>query len=109
VRTSILRIGGLRQVVSEPRTISLLSVAEKREISQPCHREEEIGQCLIQQWKGKCAKLRARLDAMETTQRHTVNARDVSEAESENEAGNEGEEVAAEDAADEPYSGLLQG
>jgi hypothetical protein len=44
-------------------------------------------------------ELRARLDAMETTQRHTVDAGDISESESENEARNE--EVAAEDAAEE--------
>jgi hypothetical protein len=46
-------------------------------------------------------ELCARLDAMETTQRRTVDAGDISEAESENEAGHEGEEVAVEDAADE--------
>jgi hypothetical protein len=46
-------------------------------------------------------ELRARLDAMETAQRRTVNVGDVSKAESENEAGNEGEEVTVEDAADE--------
>jgi hypothetical protein len=46
-------------------------------------------------------ELRARLDAMETTQRCTVDAGDISEAESENEAGNEGEEVAVEDVVDE--------
>jgi hypothetical protein len=46
-------------------------------------------------------ELRARLDAMETAQRHTVDAGDISEAESENEAGHEGEEVAVEDVADE--------
>jgi hypothetical protein len=40
-------------------------------------------------------ELCARLDTMETTQRCTVNAGDVSEAERENEAGHEGEEVAA--------------
>jgi hypothetical protein len=45
-------------------------------------------------------ELRARLDAMETTQRCTVDTGDISEAESENEAGNEGEEVAVEDAAE---------
>jgi hypothetical protein len=38
---------------------------------------------------------------METAQRHTVDAGDISEAKSENEAGNEGEEVAVEDDADE--------
>jgi hypothetical protein len=36
-------------------------------------------------------ELRARLDAMETKQRHTVDVGDIREAESENEAGNEGE------------------
>ena len=46
-------------------------------------------------------ELRARLDAMEIAQRCIVDVGDISEAESENEAGNEGEEVAVEDAADE--------
>jgi hypothetical protein len=45
-------------------------------------------------------ELRARLDAMETTQRWTIDVGDVSEAERENEAGNE-EEVVVEDAAEE--------
>jgi hypothetical protein len=45
-------------------------------------------------------ELRARIDAMQTTQRRTVDARDINEAESENETGNKGEEVAVEDAAD---------
>jgi hypothetical protein len=44
-------------------------------------------------------ELRARLDAMETTQRRTTNTRDINEAESEGEVGHEGEEVAAEDVA----------
>jgi hypothetical protein len=46
-------------------------------------------------------ELHARLDAMETTQRHTISIGDISEADSENEAGNKGEEVAFEDVADE--------
>jgi hypothetical protein len=46
-------------------------------------------------------ELRARLDAMETTQRRTVDAGNISEAESENEAEHEGEEIAVEDATDE--------
>jgi hypothetical protein len=46
-------------------------------------------------------ELHARLDAMDTTQRCTVDAGDISEAESENETGNEGEEVTVEDAIDE--------
>jgi hypothetical protein len=42
-------------VVSEPRKISFLSVAERREkILQPCRREEETGKYLIQQRKEKC-------------------------------------------------------
>jgi hypothetical protein len=46
-------------------------------------------------------ELHARLDAMETTQRRTVDIGDISEADSEYEAGHEGEKVAVEDAADE--------
>jgi hypothetical protein len=46
-------------------------------------------------------ELRARLDAMETAQRCTVDVGDISEDESENDAGNEGEEVAVEDVVDE--------
>jgi hypothetical protein len=46
-------------------------------------------------------ELHARLDAMETTQRHTVDARYISEADNENEARNEEEEVAVEDAMNE--------
>jgi hypothetical protein len=44
-------------------------------------------------------ELRARLDAMEITQRHIVNVGDISEAKSENEVGNEGGEVVVKDAA----------
>jgi hypothetical protein len=51
--------------------------------------------------KREMNELHARLDAMETAQRHIVNARDISKAESENEARNKGEEVTVEDAADE--------
>jgi hypothetical protein len=46
-------------------------------------------------------ELRVRLDAMQTTQRRIVEAGDISEADSEHEAGNEGEEVAVEDATNE--------
>ena len=46
-------------------------------------------------------ELRARLDAMETAQRRTIDTGDISEAKSENEARNEGEEVVVEDVADE--------
>jgi hypothetical protein len=43
----------------------------------------------------------ARLEDMETTQRRTAGAGDLSDSESEDEAGHEGEEVTAEDAANE--------
>jgi hypothetical protein len=46
-------------------------------------------------------KLCARLHAIETAQRRTVDAGDINEAESENEVGNEGEEVAVKDVVDE--------
>jgi hypothetical protein len=46
-------------------------------------------------------ELCSRLDAMETTHRWTIDARDVSEAESENEVEVEGEEVVVEDVAKE--------
>jgi hypothetical protein len=46
-------------------------------------------------------ELCARIDAMETRQRHTVDGGDITEAEIENEAGHEGEEVAMKDAAEE--------
>jgi hypothetical protein len=45
--------------------------------------------------------LRARLEDMETTQRRTAGAGDLSDSESENEVEHEGEEVTAEDAANE--------
>jgi hypothetical protein len=45
-------------------------------------------------------ELCARLYAMETTQRQTIDVGDVNEAERENEVGDE-EEIAAEDAAEE--------
>jgi hypothetical protein len=60
----------LRQVVSEPRKASLLSVAEEKENSPFCQGEgvdnhpiqrrkgkrpeKEVGKCRIQTWRGKC-------------------------------------------------------
>jgi hypothetical protein len=46
-------------------------------------------------------ELHAKFDSMEIAQRRIVDTRDISEDESENEDGNEGEEVAVEDDADE--------
>jgi hypothetical protein len=45
--------------------------------------------------------LRARLEDMETAQRHIAGAGDLSDSESEDEAGHEGEEVTVEDATTE--------
>jgi hypothetical protein len=45
--------------------------------------------------------LHARLEDMETTQRRTASARDLSDSESENEVEHEGEEVTTEDVANE--------
>jgi hypothetical protein len=46
-------------------------------------------------------ELHARIDAMETAQRRIVDAGDIRKAESENEDGHEGEEVAVKDVVDE--------
>jgi hypothetical protein len=57
----------------------------------------------------KISELHAKLAAMETTQRYTVNVGDISEAESENEAGNEGEVVAVKDVVDERIFRVVAG
>jgi hypothetical protein len=62
----------------------------------PRRREREMPDPAVER---EMRELRARLDAMETTQRHTVNDGDISKDESGNEAENE--EVAIEDAAEE--------
>ena len=64
----------------------------------PRRRDRQITDPVVER---EMCELHARLDAMETTQRCTVYAGDISEAESENEARNKGEEVAVEDAAKE--------
>jgi hypothetical protein len=89
-------------VVSEHRTNSFLSIAERKRkkfsAMPPRRRDRPMPDPAVER---EMCELRARLDAMETAQRHIVDAGDISEVESENEAGNEGEEVAVEDAADE--------
>jgi hypothetical protein len=89
-------------VVSENIKNSLLSVVERKEENfttmPPRRRDMPMPDPTVER---EMRELCARLDAMETTQRHTVDAGDINEAESENEVGNEGEEVAVEDAADE--------
>jgi hypothetical protein len=88
-------------VVSELQNKSLLFVAEKREpfsAMPPRRRDRPMPDPTVER---KMREIRARLDAMETKQRHIFDAGDTSEAESENEAGHEGEEVAVEDVADE--------
>jgi hypothetical protein len=52
-------------------------------------------------------ELLAKLDAMETSERHIIDAMDINEFESENE--DRTEEVAVEDATEERLLGLLQG
>jgi hypothetical protein len=89
-------------MVSEHRTNSFLYVAERKEENfsamPPRRRDRPIPDPAVER---EMCELRARLDVMETSQRCIVDVGDINEAESENEAGNEGEEVAVEDAADE--------
>jgi hypothetical protein len=72
----------------------LLSVVERKEENciamLPRRRDRPMPDLAVE--RGMC-ELRARLDAMDTTQRCTIEAGDMSEVESENEARNEGEEV----------------
>jgi hypothetical protein len=78
----------------------LLFVAEQGEYFSamlPRRRDKEMPDLVVER---EMHELHARLDSMETTQRHTVDIGDISEAESENEAGHE-EEDAVKDAADE--------
>jgi hypothetical protein len=79
----------------------LLSVAEKQEeyfsAMPPRRRDRPMPDPAVER---EMRELRARLDAMETAQRRTVDTGDISEADSENEAGH-GEEVTVEDVVDE--------
>jgi hypothetical protein len=81
-------------VVSELRTSSFLSVAER--IGEhfiamlPRIRDRPMPMPDPTREREMC-ELCARLDAMETTQRCTIDAGDISKVESENEAGNKGE------------------
>jgi hypothetical protein len=103
-------------LVSEPRKISLLSVAGKRNFTMPPRRRDRqtpdpLEEREMPRRRGRqvpdpaiereMRDLRARLEDMETKQRHTAGVGDVSESESEDEAGHEREEVAAEDATNE--------
>jgi hypothetical protein len=88
-------------VVSDHRKSSLLYVAEKRGTfsAMPSRRRDEpMPDPTLER---EMRELRARLDAMETTQRCMVDVGDISKDDIENEAGNKGEEVAVEDVADE--------
>jgi hypothetical protein len=91
----------------------LLSVAEKREFTMPPRRDRQSPDPEdreMQRRRGRqitdpamerqMRDLRARLEDMETTQRRTASAGDLSDSESEIEAERE-EEVAAEDASNE--------
>jgi hypothetical protein len=70
--------------------------AEEREMLR--RRDRQIPHLAVER---NMRELCSRLDSMETTQRCIVDTRDISKSESENEAGNEGEEVAVEDVAEE--------
>jgi chromatin segregation and condensation protein Rec8/ScpA/Scc1 (kleisin family) len=76
------------------RTNHFLSVAEEKEILR--RRDRKIPDPARER---EMRELCARLDAMETTQRRTIDVGDINEVESENEAGNE--EVVVEDAAED--------
>jgi hypothetical protein len=109
--------GGLRQCgIRAQKDFFAFCSREKKD--SPCHREEEtgkhpirqrrgkcqkkgVGRCQIQPWKERCITYAPRLVDVEIKQRRTAGVGDVSESESEDEAGHEGEEVAAEDAANE--------
>jgi hypothetical protein len=58
------------------------------EIEMPRRRDRQITDPVVER---EMRELHSRLDDMEKTQRRTVDAGDISEAESENEAGNKGE------------------
>jgi hypothetical protein len=92
--------GSTSIVVSEHIKSSLLSVVEKKRnfSSMPPRRRDRP--MLDPAVEREMPELHARLDAMEISQRHTVDARDISEADNENEVGHE-EEVAVEDDANE--------
>jgi hypothetical protein len=78
------------------RDSQILDPTVEREI--PRRRDRQITDPVVER---EMCELRARIDDMEITQRHTFDTGDISEAESENEGGNEEEEVAVEDAAEE--------
>jgi hypothetical protein len=89
-------------VVSKHKTNSFLYVEERKEekisAMPPRRRDRKMPDLAVER---EMCELRARLDAMEIAQRRTVDVGDISEPKSENEARNEGEEVAVEDAANE--------
>ena len=91
-------------MVSELRTSSLLSVVERTEehftAMLPRRRDRPMPMPDVAR-KREMRELRARIDAMEIAHRHTVDVGYINEDESENEVGNEGEEVVVEDVVDE--------
>jgi hypothetical protein len=92
--------GSTSVVVSEHKNISFLSVAEEGgtfSIMPPRRRDRPMPDPAVER---EMRELRARLDAMETSQRRTVDTGDIREADNENEARNE-EEVTVEYVVDE--------
>jgi hypothetical protein len=78
------------------RDRKILDPTVEREM--PRRRDRQITDPAVER---EMRELHSRLDDMETTQRCTVDAGDISEAESENEARSEEEEVVVEDVAEE--------
>jgi hypothetical protein len=95
-----LRVWGFASVVvSEHKKSSLLSIAEERRNFSTMLLKRRDRPMHDPTMEREMQELHARLDAMETSQRLTVETGDINEADSENEAGHEGEEVAIEDVA----------
>jgi hypothetical protein len=105
-------------VVSEHKKESLLSIGEKGrgEFTMPLRRrdrqspdpeeEREMPRGRGRQVQNldmerEVRNLRARMEDMETSQRHKADEGDISESENEDDAGQGGEEIPAEDAASE--------
>jgi hypothetical protein len=96
----ILQIGKARKKISAmpPRRRDRQTPDPPEEREMPRGRGRQVPNPAMER---EMRDIRARLEDMETTQRRTAGVGDVSDSESENEAGHEGEEVTAEDAANE--------
>jgi hypothetical protein len=102
-------VGGLQEVVSEPRKNSLLFVAERKQekiSSMPPRRRDR--KMLDPAVEREMCELRARIDAMETAQRCTVDAGDISEDEVKMKLEMKEKKLQSKMLRKNAYSGLLQ-